>query len=182
MTRHGIDAGTNNQGFAAVIDSEFGKVLDFVLYDRVCIHCSKWPEERKMKEPDDYAVFWSRHQEVCTSNFKGSSQSMESSAAVEMWKRSVEKNKLIYEIYIGDGDSSSFKNLLKSNPYNSLLKIRKEECLGHVQKRVKKWLRKKNKCFRGLPEPKADQIARMYALVVEPRQRLLLKFMKLSKL
>ena len=119
-----------------------------------------------MKEPDDYAIFWNRHQEVCTSNFKGSSQSMESSAAVEMWKRSVQKNKLIYETYIGDGDSSSFKNLLKSNPYNSLLKIHKEECLGHVQKRVKKWLRKKNKYFRGLPEAKADRIARMYALVV----------------
>ena len=156
----------SNQGFAAVIDSEFGKVLDYVLYDRVCIKCSQWPNERKEKEPDEYNEYWIQHKDSCTSNYKDTSQSMESSAAVEIWHRSIEKNQLVYDTYIGDGDSSSFKNLLKSNPYKSLVTVRKEECLGHVQKRLKKWLKKKKPSSRGLSEAKADRIAHPYALVI----------------
>ena len=156
----------SNQGFAAVIDSEFGKVLDYVLYDRVCIKCSQWPNERKEKEPDEYNEYWIQHKDSCTLNYKDTSQSMESSAAVEIWHRSIEKNQLVYDTYIGDGDSSSFKNLLKSNPYKSLFTVRKEECLGHVQKRLKKWLKKKKPSSRGLSEAKADRIAHPYALVI----------------
>ena len=37
---------------------------------------------------------------------------------------------------IHDGDYSSFKNLVKSDPCNNLVLIRQEERLGHVQKRV----------------------------------------------
>ena len=44
--------------------------------------------------------------------------------------------------------------------------MRKEECLGHVQKRVKKRLRKPTKFSKGLPETKADRIAHLYALVI----------------
>ena len=44
--------------------------------------------------------------------------------------------------------------------------MRKEECLGHVQKRVKKRLRKVTKEGRGLRDAKADRIAHMYALVI----------------
>ena len=91
---------------------------------------------------------------------------MESSAAVEIWHRSIEKNQLVYDTYIGDGDSSSFKNLLKSNPYKSLVTVRKEECLGHVQKRLKKWLKKKKPSSRDLSEAKAYRIAHLYALVI----------------
>ena len=91
---------------------------------------------------------------------------MESAAAVEIWKRSISSHSLIYNTYIGDGDSSSYKNLVKSDPYNGLTTVRKEECLGHVQKRVKKKLRKKSKIFKGLPEAKADRIAHLYALVI----------------
>ena len=67
---------------------------------------------------------------------------------------------------IGDGDSSSYNNLVESNPYTGIASVRKEECLGHVQKRLKKRLRKDSKGFMGLPESKADRIAHMYALVI----------------
>ena len=43
-----------NQGFAAAIDSEFGKVLDYQLYDRICYHCCKWTEERKADNPEEF--------------------------------------------------------------------------------------------------------------------------------
>ena len=156
----------SNQGFAAAIDSEHGKVLDYQLYDRVCYPCSKWPEERKENNPEDYEEYWSTHNPLCTANFSGSSQSMESAAAVEIWKRSVSRHRLVYDTYIGDGDSSSYKNLVKSDPYNGLTTVRKEECLGHVQKRIKKHLHKKSETFKGLPEAKADWIAHLYALVI----------------
>ena len=55
---------------------------------------------------------------------------MEGAGALELWKLSMEKNKLVYSTYIGDGDSSSFKNLLKADPYNGVEIVRKEECLG----------------------------------------------------
>ena len=172
----------SNQGFAAAIDSEYGKVLYHQLYDRVCYPCSKWPEERKENNPEDYEEFWSTHKLLCTANFSGSSQSMESAAAVEIWKRSISSHSLIYDTYIGDGDSSSYKNLVKSDPYNGLTTVRKEECLGHVQNRVKKNLRKKSKIFKGLPEAKADRIAHLYALViVQHRGESALEYTKLYR-
>ena len=69
----------SNQGFAAVIDSEFGKVLDYQLYDRVCFPCSSWTEERKTSNPEEYSKYWDSHKAVCNANFSGSSQSLESS-------------------------------------------------------------------------------------------------------
>ena len=144
-------------------------MLDYTLYDRVCYSCSKWPESQETN-PDEYAEYWSSHKDHCSSNYKGTSQSMESSAAIDIWNRSIEKHKLVYGTYIGDGDSSSFKNLLKSDPYKGEVIVRKEECLGHVQKRIKKRLMKKSKGVTQLPERKADRIAHLYALVVVQRR------------
>ena len=156
----------SNEGFAAAIDSQFGKVLDYQLYDRVCYPCSKWNEDRKSSNPEEYQEYWDLHKDFCSANFAGSSQSMESSAAVDIWMRSIAKHDLVYGTYIGDGDSSSYKNLVKSDPYNGVACVRKEECLGHVQKRIKTRLSKKTKTFKGLPEAKADRIAHLYALVI----------------
>ena len=156
----------SNQGFAAAIDAETGKVLDYSLFDRVCYSCSKWDEERKMQNPDEFAEFWEQHKINCTANYKGSSQAMETSAALDIWKRSIAKHQLVYGTYIGDGDSSSFRNLTKSNPYNGEVVVRKEECLGHAQKRLKKHLLKSSSLCKGLADGKAKRIAHLYALVV----------------
>ena len=91
---------------------------------------------------------------------------METSAALEIWNRSIAKHKLVYGTYIGDGDSSSFRNLKKSDPYNGEVLVKKEECLGHAQKRLKKHLLKKSSLCKGLPDGKAKRIAHLYALVV----------------
>ena len=91
---------------------------------------------------------------------------MESSAAIDIWKRSIPNHNIVYGTSIGDGDSSSFRNLGKSDPYNGLVHVRKEECPEHVQKRIKNRLHKKTKSFKGVPEAKADRIAHLYALVI----------------
>ena len=66
---------------------------------------------------------------------------MEPEGAVEIFKRSVEDNGLLYVQYIGGGDSSAFQTVVKSNPYPGKV-IRKLECVGHIQKRVGSRLRK----------------------------------------
>ena len=58
---------------------------------------------------------------------------MESSATLEIWGRSVDKHRLAYTTYVGDGDSSSFKRLEDNDPYDGHELVRKEECLGHTQ-------------------------------------------------
>ncbi len=62
--------------------------------------------------------------------------SLESAGAITMFKRSVQKHKLRYTSYIGDGDSSSFKAVEDSKPYEECVPIVKKECIGHVQKRM----------------------------------------------
>ena len=91
---------------------------------------------------------------------------MESNAAIVVWNRSIETHNLACATYIGDGDSSSFKNLLQSDPYSGLVPIRKEGYIGHVQKRLKKRLMKKITGASGLSQSKADRIAHLHALVV----------------
>ena len=86
----------SNQGFGAAIDAESIKVLDYKLYQRICRKCAKCPLERQKSEPDDYYIFISEHKPLCSANFSGTSQAMEGSAALELWRRSFEKNRLVY--------------------------------------------------------------------------------------
>ena len=76
-----------------------------------------WSE---IDKPEEFSEFWKKHSNECIANFSGSSQSMESSGAMEIWRRSLEKHQLVYTTYVGDGDSSSFKRLSTSDPYNQL--------------------------------------------------------------
>ena len=46
---------------------------------------------------------------------------MEGVGAVETFSRSVEKNEIIYSEYLGDGDSSSFRDVVESKPYECFL-------------------------------------------------------------
>ena len=80
----------SNQGFAAAIDAVTNKVLDYVLYQRVCRKCSRWSPEMRSSQPDEYSTFWAEHQLECSANFTGSSQSMEgaaSSSTLPHWTR-----------------------------------------------------------------------------------------------
>ena len=46
---------------------------------------------------------------------------MEAPGAVAMFSSSVEKHKLIYSKYIGDGDTSSFKEVVNGKQYEHLM-------------------------------------------------------------
>ena len=49
-----------------------------------------------------------RHKSNSNSNYTGSSQAMEPEAAERIWGRSLERNRLVYSVFIGDGDSKAF--------------------------------------------------------------------------
>ena len=75
---------------------------------------------------------------------------MESEGAKEIFLRSM-RNNLIYKIFVADGDSGCFSNVKEAcyNKYGGSYSIIKEECTGHVQKRMGTRLREYNKKMRG---------------------------------
>ena len=75
-------------------------------------------------------------------NHTGSSASMEADGALELFGRSVDKYNLRYNPFVGDGDSSAFRTVTKAKPYGEDFTIEKEECIGHIQKRMGSQLRR----------------------------------------
>ena len=74
---------------------------------------------------------------------------MERDSNVEMFCRSVEKHNLRYTVYIGDGDTSSFGEVKEPlyNKFQNDYPVKKEDYIGHVQKRMGSALCiYKNKC------------------------------------
>ena len=65
---------------------------------------------------------------------------MEVKGIKTLYQRSEEKG-LRYTTYIGDGDSRSFSTIQLLAPYGPQVVITKEECVGHVQKRMGSRLR-----------------------------------------
>ena len=68
-------------------------------------------------------------------NHTKSSGAMKAVGAIDIFSHSVEKHKLIYKDYIGDGDTSSVKEVVEAEPYKKYKIVpNKLECVGHVQK------------------------------------------------
>ncbi|CAN7975153.1 unnamed protein product [Ixodes persulcatus] len=80
---------------------------------------------------------------------------MESAGAVNIFLRSVEKHKMMYTTYVGDGDSKAYISVRDSQPFGKVRE--KHECVGHVRKRKGTRLRnikkneKREKLADGLP-------------------------------
>ena len=70
--------------------------------------------------------------EICMVNHEGSSGAMEKEGAIEMFLRPIEKHNLRFTKYVSDGDCSAFGSVKEG------LKeaYEKEDCIGHVQKRM----------------------------------------------
>ena len=117
-------------GMVFLISIDTGAVLDFVVK---CLFCHECKKNQNASES------WKKsHAEICMVNHEGSSGAMEKEGAIEMFLRSIEKHNLRYTKYVGDGDSSAFgsvKEALKEKYGDSYI-IEKEDCIGHVQKRM----------------------------------------------
>ena len=65
---------------------------------------------------------------------------MEVEGIQRLFERS-EENGIRYTVYVGDGDSRSYSTIKSLQPYGPGVEITKEECIGHIQKRMGSRLR-----------------------------------------
>ena len=134
-------------GMVSAIHVNTGKVVDYEMKSKVCFKC------RAKKELDptsqEYIEWMEAHGPKCSANFNKSSKAMESQGAVDMWGRSERKHKLRYVDFVGDGDCSSHRDVVKSKPYGVETVVRKVECVGHIQKRMGGRLRRKKRDLKG---------------------------------
>ena len=83
---------------------------------------------------DDIALYDKLKQgHICSINHHGSAPKMEQEGVERIFSRSINKNKIRYTEYHGEGDTKSFSAV--ENVYGEKLVI-KRECTGYVQKRV----------------------------------------------
>ncbi|GFW41017.1 uncharacterized protein TNCV_414261 [Trichonephila clavipes] len=62
-------------------------------------------------------------------------------AALKLWQRS-EDNGFRYTTLLSDGDAKTYQYLNTKGVYGPEIKIKKEECINHVSKKLGKSLRK----------------------------------------
>lgn len=101
------------------IDS--GKVLDVSILSKHCLCKNKHHNQ---------------HEVNCKANYAGTSGGMELEGVKEIFRRSVARYGVQYETYLSDGDSKAYEAVLNDKPYGEDFKIKKIECVGHVQKRI----------------------------------------------
>ena len=131
-------------GIVTIISMENGKILDVEPMTRICKAC-KLKENIKSSSPDEYAIWKAQH--VYSADYHGSAPNMEPVGAKRMFDRSIQKYKLRYTEFYGDGDSKSFPTI--QNIYDDVT-VKKLECIGHVQKRVGTRLRKLKQNVKGI--------------------------------
>ena len=87
-------------GFGAAISTTTKKVLDYEILSRIYEKCSIWKEEKQKDKPSEYEKWLERHKPNCNINYTGSSQAMEPEAAERICGRSLERNRLVYSVFI----------------------------------------------------------------------------------
>ena len=127
-------------GVVFVISVDTGEILD---YSTKSLICHKRKARIAMnKESDEYKTWKDAH--ICQRNHHSSSEEMEAAATIEIFSRSIDQRNLEYSTFVGDGDSSCFERVKEamSDKYGDNYVVCKEECVGHVQKRLGSALRK----------------------------------------
>ena len=126
-------------GIVFVISVDTGEVLDYHMFSKFCKSCSVW-ESKKDDDPFKYAEWKISHTSDCTMNFEGSSPAIEAEGALILWSRSLERHNLQYKLMVSNGDSKAFTKVKESEVYGPDCEIEKLDCIGHVQKRMRKRL------------------------------------------
>ena len=108
-----------------------GKCINYEVLSKKCKSCEAW-EYKKAIDIVGYNDWKAQH--VCSINYTGSAGAMEVVGMQKMFGRSVNLHGLRYTFYIGDGDTKSFDQICKSDPYPGHT-ITKGECVGHAQKK-----------------------------------------------
>ena len=143
-------------GYGSVVSIETGKVLDYYVACKYCHECTAWEKKDPTHESDEWKKWKRAHDQICALNHSGSSKAMEPDIATTLWCRSEERHSLRYMVFVGDGDCASYGHIKKLKPYGNSPEdeVKKEDCLGHIQKRMGSQLRalKRNWQGRKLPD------------------------------
>ena len=119
-----------------ILSVRTGEVLDYEVLSKVCHECIYY--NKHDKESSVYKEWAQSHSNTCSINHEGSSGCMEGKGETLAFKRSIEKRCLMYTKFVGDGDSSCFGKVLEAvkEEFGDLYPVEKEECVGHIQKRM----------------------------------------------
>ena len=113
---------------------------------KVCNSCKAWDK----RDPDRASEAWKQwkeaHDEECYLNHVGSSRAMEADIAKALWMRSEEERQKRYTVFVGDG--ASFGRVVSLKPYGDTPVV-KEDCTGHIQKRMGTKLREVKRKLQG---------------------------------
>ena len=74
---------------------------------------------------------------------------MEAAGVSKLYSRSIERHKIRYIPFIGDGDSSSYSRICIEQPYGPTVYIPKVDCIAHVTKRMGSNLRSLIRDYKG---------------------------------
>ena len=129
-------------GVVFVISVLTGEILDYEVKSLFCHECKAHGSHDQ--DSVKYKEWKKAHEKNCEVNHQGSSEEMEAVSAVDIFTRSIETRNLKYTTFVGDGDSSSFGRVKEAleKKFGERYVVKKEECVGHVQKRLGTALRK----------------------------------------
>ena len=130
----------SKNGVVFVLSVLTGKVLDFEVKTLFCHQCAK---AKSQLSDAEFSEWYKLHESDCSINHTGSSDQMETEGAIAIFLRSINMHKLKYTTFVGDGDSSCYGNVAAAcaAEYDDKYIVIKEECVGHVQKRMGSRLR-----------------------------------------
>ena len=97
-----------------VIAVSKGKCLDVIVLSKHCRQCLIWGGKKGTTEYPNWKVAHN-----CKINHRKSSGTMESSGAIDIFQQSVSRKKLVYNEYLGNGDTASYKEIVNSKPYEA---------------------------------------------------------------
>ena len=123
-------------GVVFVISIRTGEVLDYEVLSMICGECKA--REKIDQESDIYKEWWNKHKNNCSINFEGSSGEMETKGAIKIFLRSIKTRHLKYTLMASDGDTGCYGAVSEAvkKEYSDSYVVQKEECVGHVQKRM----------------------------------------------
>ena len=132
-------------GIVFILSWQTGQVLDFHVMSKHCSSCQHWRAKRRANPVslEEFLAWKAAHQSDCTVNTASSAPGMETEGVRVLFGRSQRSN-LLYISYIGDGDSKGYQAVVDDKPYGDI-PIAKEECVGHVAKRLGRRLRELKK-------------------------------------
>ena len=132
---------TSKYGVVIAILVDTGEVVDFEVLSLHCHECRKHQHDDKSSQA--YRQWEEKHSNICQINYEGSSGGMEGDGALKIFERSISERNLKYTTFVGDGDSDTYKVVRDgiAKIYGGRYKVIKEECIGHIQKRMGNALR-----------------------------------------